>query len=148
MVDNNHVGNAVVPDANGRFSWGNGVVSMVFDTAGDEPVRLSGLSGRGMDAAGVDAAPQRDPRPIVEVLAANTGSHDNRLALIATVAGSKLRFTGAGGSRGRGFGSGRHVPSGDHAIRPVRPVAAERPLDGKLRSGSRPQAGRSRCCCR
>ena len=48
-----------------------------------------------MDAAGVDAAPQRDPRPIVEVLAANTGSHDNRLALIATVAGSKLRFTGA-----------------------------------------------------
>ena len=72
MVDNNHVGNAVVPDANGRFSWGNGVVSMVFDTAGDEPVRLSGLSGRGMDAAGVDAAPQRDPRPIVEVLAANT----------------------------------------------------------------------------
>lgn len=95
MVDNNHVGNAVVPDANGRFSWGNGVVSMVFDTAGDEPVRLSGLSGRGMDAAGVDAAPQRDPRPIVEVLTANTGSHDNRLALIATVAGSKLRFTGA-----------------------------------------------------
>ena len=34
----------------------------------------------------------RDARPIVEVRAANTGSQDNRLSLIATVAGGKLRF--------------------------------------------------------
>ncbi|WP_236036959.1 glycoside hydrolase family 36 protein [Bifidobacterium simiiventris] len=117
---------AVVPDADGRFAWGNGVVTMTFETGGDKPVRLSGLSGRGMGggvgaagaavpagddavvdgnaaAAGGNAAShdggtvvfQRDPRPIVEVRAAATGSHDNRQPLILTVAGSKLRFVGA-----------------------------------------------------
>lgn len=38
---------------------------------------------------------EKDPRPIVEVCAANTGSQDNRLTLIATVAGSQLRFVSA-----------------------------------------------------
>ncbi len=38
---------------------------------------------------------EKDPRPIVEVRAANTGSQDNRLTLIATVAGSVLRFVSA-----------------------------------------------------
>lgn len=88
----------IAVDCNGRFAWGNGVVSMVFDAAGDAPVRLVGLSGRGMVEAGMDGTGgvlQRDPRPIAEVRAADTGSHDNRLALIATVAGSKLRFVGA-----------------------------------------------------
>ena len=41
---------------------------------------------------------ERDPRPIVEVRAANTGSQDNRLTLIATVAGSVLRFVSAAAS--------------------------------------------------
>lgn len=110
----------LTPDADGRFSWGNGVVSMTFETAGDKPVRLSGLTGRAMGASGecrdsrqnggntadsvaspaAESAsspfvPQRDPRPIVEVRAADTGSHDNRQSLIATVAGSKLRFVSA-----------------------------------------------------
>lgn len=131
----------VKPDPNGRLTWGNGVVSMTFETAGDVPVRLSGLTGRGMvegdcaaatisstgasmsngsiDASGsaalkaagsaastdltgvapcVTTVPQRDPRPIVELRAAATGSHDNRQPLILTAAGSKLRFVDASAS--------------------------------------------------
>nr|WP_238548397.1 glycoside hydrolase family 36 protein [Bifidobacterium biavatii] len=79
---------------------------MVFDTGADHPVRLVGLSGRGMSSTGScgeedsraavdDWTAQRDPRPIVEVLASGTGSNDNRLTLVTTVAGSKLRFVGA-----------------------------------------------------
>lgn len=101
-------------DTDGRFTWGNGVVSMTFETAEDKPVRLSGLTGRGMavnsacNCTGTASSvpvqmascaqsfiPQRDSRPIVEVRAADTGSHDNRQTLIATVAGSKLRFVSA-----------------------------------------------------
>ena len=44
---------------------------------------------------GAVAVVERDARPIVEVRAANTGSQDNRLSLIATVAGGKLRFVSA-----------------------------------------------------
>nr|WP_236023685.1 glycoside hydrolase family 36 protein [Bifidobacterium miconis] len=88
----------LTPDADGRFTWGNGVVTMVFDAGADHPVSLGGLSGRGMAVAGPHAGgwtAQRDPRPIVEVLASGTGSNDNRLTLVTTVAGSKLRFAGA-----------------------------------------------------
>lgn len=88
--------NLVCPREDGRLEWGNGVVSMLFDTAGDSPVRLCNVAGRGMGPIGGRVADdgrtvlERDPRPIVEVRAANTGSQDNRLTLIATVAGSVL----------------------------------------------------------
>ena len=90
--------NPVCPREDGRLEWGNGVVSMLFDTAGDSPVRLCNVAGRGMGPIGGRVTDdgrtvlERDPRPIVEVRAANTGSQDNRLTLIATVAGSVLRF--------------------------------------------------------
>lgn len=69
--------NPVFPRKDGRLAWGNGVVSMLFDTAGDAPVRLCNVTGRGMgpidgrvtgDGATVV---ERDPRPIVEVRAAS-----------------------------------------------------------------------------
>ena len=84
--------NPVCPREDGRLEWGNGVVSMLFDTAGDSPVRLCNVAGRGMGPIGGRVTDdgrtvlERDPRPIVEVRAANTGSQDNRLTLIATVA--------------------------------------------------------------
>ena len=90
--------NPVCPREDGRLEWGNGVVSMLFDTAGDSPVRLCNVAGRGMGPIGGRVTDdgrtvlERDPRPIVEVRAVNTGSQDNRLTLIATVAGSVLRF--------------------------------------------------------
>lgn len=96
--------NPVCPREDGRLEWGNGVVSMLFDTAGDSPVRLCNVAGRGMGPIGGRVADdgrtvlERDPRPIVEVRAANTGSQDNRLTLIATVAGSVLRFVSAAAS--------------------------------------------------
>lgn len=77
---------------------------MLFDTAGDSPVRLCNVAGRGMGPIGGRVTDdgrtvlERDPRPIVEVRAANTGSQDNRLTLIATVAGSVLRFVSAAAS--------------------------------------------------
>ena len=116
--------NPLLPRQDGRLEWGNGVVSMLFDIAGDSPVRLCNVVGRGMipidGRLSDDGTPvvEKDPRPIVEVLAANTGSQDNRLALIATVAGSKttLRFR----ARVRtGTGFRRSVPFGDHAVRVV-----------------------------
>lgn len=96
--------NLVCPREDGRLEWGNGVVSMLFDTAGDSPVRLCNVAGRGMGPIGGRVTDdgrtvlERDPRPIVEVRAANTGSQDNRLTLIATVAGSVLRFVSAAAS--------------------------------------------------
>ena len=96
--------NPVCPREDGRLEWGNGVVSMLFDTAGDSPVRLCNVAGRGMGSIGGRVTDdgrtvlERDPRPIVEVRAANTGSQDNRLTLIATVAGSVLRFVSAAAS--------------------------------------------------
>ena len=89
------------PREDGRIEWGNGVVSMLFDIAGDSPVRMCNVVGRGMGSINGRAPDdgrtvlERDPRPIVEVRAADTGSQDNRLALIATVAGSQLRFVSA-----------------------------------------------------
>ena len=89
------------PREDGRIEWGNGVVSMLFDIAGDSPVRMCNVVGRGMGSINGRTTDdgrtvlERDPRPIVEVRAANTGSQDNRLALIATVAGSQLRFVSA-----------------------------------------------------
>lgn len=96
--------NPVCPREDGHLEWGNGVVSMLFDTAGDSPVRLCNVAGRGMGPIGGRVTDdgrtvlERDPRPIVEVRAANTGSQDNRLTLIATVAGSVLRFVSAAAS--------------------------------------------------
>ena len=91
----------LVPRQDGRLEWGNGVVSMLFDIAADSPVRLCNVVGRNMvpidGRLSDDGKPvvEKDPRPIVEVCAANTGSQDNRLTLIATVAGSQLRFVSA-----------------------------------------------------
>ena len=98
MADGNMI--PLLPQSDGRLAWGNGVISMLFDVTGDSPVRLANVAGRGMAAAegglsGAVAVVERDARPIVEVRAANTGSQDNRLSLIATVAGSKLRFVSA-----------------------------------------------------
>lgn len=44
--------NPVCPREDGRLEWGNGVVSMLFDTAGDSPVRLCNVAGRGMGPIG------------------------------------------------------------------------------------------------
>lgn len=91
----------LVPRQDGRLEWGNGVVSVLFDIAADSPVRLCNVVGRNMvpidGRLSDDGKPvvEKDPRPIVEVCAANTGSQDNRLTLIATVAGSQLRFVSA-----------------------------------------------------
>ncbi|MBW3079142.1 alpha-galactosidase [Bifidobacterium sp. 81T8] len=68
---------------------------MVFLTSRDAPVKLAGLSGRGMGEVQETTVLQRDPRPIVELRATNTGAYDNRLAYIDTVAGSQLRFVKA-----------------------------------------------------
>ena len=83
------------PDQRHRFSWGNGIVTMCFEARPDHPVHLVGLSGRGMAAASVEDTPQRNARPIVELLATESGSHDNRLPLTETVAGRALRFVKA-----------------------------------------------------
>ena len=91
----------LLPQQNGRLVWGNGVVTMTFDTSGDAPVRMCNVAGRNMTSPNGRIADdgrlvfERDPRPIVEVLAVNTGAQDNRLSLISTVAGSKLRFVSA-----------------------------------------------------
>lgn len=104
MMSGANAMNPVFPREDGRLAWGNGVVSMLFDTAGDAPVRLCNVTGRGMGpidgrvTGDGTTVVERDPRPIVEVRAANTGSQDNRLALIATVAGSVLRFVSAAAS--------------------------------------------------
>lgn len=36
--------NPVCPREDGHLEWGNGVVSMLFDTAGDSPVRLCNVA--------------------------------------------------------------------------------------------------------
>ena len=84
--------NPLLPRQDGRLEWGNGVVSMLFDIAGDSPVRLCNVVGRGMipidGRLSDDGTPvvEKDPRPIVEVLAANTGSQDNRRSPVANYA--------------------------------------------------------------
>ena len=40
------------PDEYGRFAWGNGVVTLTFGAYSNSPVRLLGLSGRGMRKSG------------------------------------------------------------------------------------------------
>ena len=62
--------NPVCPREDGHLEWGNGVVSMLFDTAGDSPVRLCNVAGRGMGPIGGRVADdgrtvlERDPRPV------------------------------------------------------------------------------------
>ncbi|PAU68789.1 glycoside hydrolase family 36 protein [Bifidobacterium criceti] len=85
----------VIPDASGRFVWGNGVVSMVFEASVDAPVRLVGLSGRGMRTADVNIPGEPDAQPIVELRSSIDGGGDNRLQLAASAAGLKLRFVEA-----------------------------------------------------
>lgn len=80
------------PDEYGRFAWGNGVVTLTFGTYRNGPVRLLGLSGRGMRR---DGPGQRRARPIVELLDPASGTNDNRLPLTETVAGRCLRFVSA-----------------------------------------------------
>ena len=82
--------NPLLPRQDGRLEWGNGVVSMLFDIAGDSPVRLCNVVGRGMipidGRLSDDGTPvvEKDPRPIVEVLAANTGSQRSPVANYAS----------------------------------------------------------------
>lgn len=80
------------PDEYGRFAWGNGVVTLTFGAYSNSPVRLLGLSGRGMRKSGPT---QRRARPIVELLDPSSGTNDNRLPLTETVAGRCLRFVSA-----------------------------------------------------
>ena len=44
MISGAGVMNLVCPREDGRLEWGNGVVSMLFDTAGDSPVRLCNVA--------------------------------------------------------------------------------------------------------
>lgn len=137
--------NPVCPREDGRLEWGNGVVSMLFDTAGDSPVRLCNVAGRGMGPIGGRVADdgrtvlERDPRPIVEVRAANTGSQDNRLTLIATVAGSVLRFVSAAASEPE---EGSAEPY-RLEIRPIRFVCGTGAARARVRTDRR-RTGRSR----
>lgn len=85
----------VIPDASARFVWGNGVVSMVFEASVDAPVRLVGLSGRGMRTADANIPGEPDAQPIVELRSSIDGGGDNRLQLAASAAGLKLRFVEA-----------------------------------------------------
>ena len=48
MADGNMI--PLLPQSDGRLAWGNGVISMLFDVAGDFPVRLANVAGRGMAA--------------------------------------------------------------------------------------------------
>ncbi|NEG70504.1 glycoside hydrolase family 36 protein [Bifidobacterium choloepi] len=85
----------IEPNSRGRFQWGNGVVSMVFETTPDAPVRLIGLSGRGMAPATVDIPGEPDAQPIVELRSSLDSGADNRLKLAVSAAGRRLRFAGA-----------------------------------------------------
>ncbi|RSX53365.1 alpha-galactosidase [Bifidobacterium dolichotidis] len=65
------------PDCYGRFTWGNGIVSMTFQTTDDGPVRLLGLSGRGMaDAA--DLITESAPSGVVSHAAVSGKDLDRR----------------------------------------------------------------------
>lgn len=91
----------LLPHEDGLLSWGNGVVSMVFDVSEGFPVRLRDVSGCGMETFGghgdgaEQAGMERDPQPIVEVHTTGTGSQDNRLTLVTGFAGGRLRFVSA-----------------------------------------------------
>ena len=56
--------NPLLPRQDGRLEWGNGVVSMLFDIAGDSPVRLRNVVGRGMIP--IDGRLSDDGTPVVE----------------------------------------------------------------------------------
>jgi alpha-galactosidase len=85
----------ITPDESGRLVWGNGLISLVFQTSPDAAVTLVALSGTGMPRADSATWAQRDPRPIVEVLSSRDGSTDNRLKLLSTSTGALLRFAQA-----------------------------------------------------
>lgn len=85
----------LIPDAAGRFVWGNGVITMVFEASDDAPVRLAGLSGRGMSPVDANIPGEPDAQPIVELRSSIDGGGDNRLQLAASAAGLKLRFVKA-----------------------------------------------------
>ena len=78
--------NPLLPRQDGRLEWGNGVVSMLFDIAGDSPVRLCNVAGRGMipidGRLSDDGKPvvEKDPRPIVEVLEIGRASCRERVS--------------------------------------------------------------------
>lgn len=80
---------------NGRIVWGNGVVTLVFDVRDDAPVRLVGMSGRGMRAVDANIAGEPDAQPIVELRSSIDSGGDNRLQLAKSAAGMKLRFVEA-----------------------------------------------------
>ncbi|OZG68580.1 alpha-galactosidase [Bifidobacterium eulemuris] len=85
-------GHRIVPDDQGRFVWGNGVISLAFEATADHPVSMIGMSGQGMTPTSPDGVAQRDAKPIVEISTPITGSNDNRLELAETLAGQQLRF--------------------------------------------------------
>ena len=130
------------PDEYGRFAWGNGVVTLTFGAYSNSPVRLLGLSGRGMRKSGPT---QRRARPIVELLDPSSGDERQPVA----VDGDRGRQMPAvrlrarrrtGGRRRRGSGRRRGCPgrcrdraatapssSGDRPVRVVRRPASDRP---------------------
>ena len=62
--------NPLLPRQDGRLEWGNGVVSMLFDIAGDSPVRLCNVVGRGMIP--IDGRLSDDGTPVVEKVPARS----------------------------------------------------------------------------
>lgn len=83
------------PDSAGRIVWGNDVISCVFATADDQPVRLIALSGRGMRRVDSNTVPQPDAQPIVELRSSLDGGSDYRHPLAVSTAGLQLRFVDA-----------------------------------------------------
>ncbi|MEE1295612.1 MAG: glycoside hydrolase family 36 protein [Bifidobacterium sp.] len=83
------------PNDSGRLVWGNGTITLVFDTGADKPVTLVGIAGRGMDPIDAGIPGQPDAQPIVELRSSIDGGGDNRLPLAVAAAGLKLRFEAA-----------------------------------------------------
>lgn len=86
--------NRIGVDNRGHIVWGNGVVSLVFAIDDDHPVRMIGMSGRGMRKADGNIA-QLDPQPIVELRSSLDSGGDNHLQFAQSAAGMKLRFVDA-----------------------------------------------------
>lgn len=85
----------IFPNEQGRFVWGNGAITMVFEVSDSAPVRLVGLSGQGMTQATEDMQAEADAQPIVEIRSSRDSGDDNRLKLAYSAAGRRLRFVEA-----------------------------------------------------
>lgn len=84
----------LVPDEHGIFTCNFGAISLRFQAHKQAPVTLVAASGAGMEP--IESMPnQRDAQPIVEMVATESGTHDNRIPLTRSIAGSILRFVSA-----------------------------------------------------